>query len=1376
MEHKQNRPKYRNHDSLDNLDLLGPLKSARGGFKIKDFKQVSHSSNLKIPILKNPISNEKSKDQLSELSKWLLNSQSSDVSHLKDNLKSPKINLQPMPMYPTDIKHLEKLVESIESSNSPNFHLPHNLLNSSLCKKENCLDHILTNSGSEGTFRKMSQIYQLDTEKTPEIIERHNLGNPSGRQEVNNLKNWLEIMKKKYLKTFEGDESVYAEDVKHAELIYAMCQRELTRQISVYCIERGELLEEVFKGFERIHERKDNVKQREIDYENDQTKIENDKRVEKLNAQILKSYNYIKFLNEKIETMKGKRKILSKDFNLLTLEYDDFKSKHERDLLVWTKKEAKLRKEIDRIKESFVKQLENRTKPEKRPQLVQEDLRDSVIEIKIDRSSLKDEKNENAFNAVQSVVSPNHENLESKIFEIDGLVQWDEKLIIHANKAIIDQDNGENTVKIFKNRQTQTDSPAIKNLNDESKINLREKTGLETINEITDIDEISEETIPIINFNNVVNNQAINGQLINPEINEIPKSVSNDQIKLSPENDIVTLPEKQINSSLDKVNLSPDDKRSQKPDKLLSPKVNSGNKKFNTQRRKSAVSNQSTVELSQRNRPISSTPEDANKSRKNPEESPSRKSKDSSGNKQKYLESIEAEIASKKNELNELYNQLSQKKDFLIRTQSENVASERSVEILVKSQTRPRIENSPLERNSKKITETKNNLLALASPRAPAKKIKTQKSSDNVLATNVTNESISETSPIKSNSKLTNKSQVLRHSSKNLEARNEHLSFPDARILNESQKSDQLDFKIINIIPPDSDVPSWTLGFKAGYEIGKREGFAEGEAIGLEVGDMNGYLKAAIEYSDNSRSQFDVSDSRYWENSESGRDNVVSSSEDETELRRIQNSDKTSDLRPLYAKRSRKSKTIYTDKEQGDAIKQTESLHNMPDENEINESSENEQSSCEDIQELFSNSDQEEDKENSKYSEERFHGLNKETSEKRKTKEVTKFKEFKFHQRENKHFAKKMLSAIKLLKLFLSKKTKLILKKATMSRKMVNKLINNYYVSFMTDNINISLSFADLLYNDMFDKFRLKKVTDRKYLEFIASLLRYAEFKRSLIFLRFLGASRKISVLPYTIYSFAFYVKALEFMQKAKIGITSSYDETADVIYVPTVRAVECVKEKLEHLIDKNSIQNVLNQIEMATVNDPKKINAAGLVDTELVLELMIALYEEYQQKVINGVNEVISAIKYKENASIVTKQEFILLVRHISPMKFYILHKDENELNLADTMNTKEITQKCIEKALLMLQDVKNYCSIPEETSVEDISNEIGVGIDDMKNIAKNIDSLEDKIAICSNDWLAKLDNLQTGVYERELKLTKIAWKLYQDELRRLKCLLKEK
>jgi hypothetical protein len=86
---------------------------------------------------------------------------------------------------------------------------------------------------------------------------KNDLGEPTGRREVELLNQWLDTMLNTHVFSkgdLKKDPEIRKEALYHAKLILSICLRDLIRQVSVQCLERGVLIEKVLNNYINIFE------------------------------------------------------------------------------------------------------------------------------------------------------------------------------------------------------------------------------------------------------------------------------------------------------------------------------------------------------------------------------------------------------------------------------------------------------------------------------------------------------------------------------------------------------------------------------------------------------------------------------------------------------------------------------------------------------------------------------------------------------------------------------------------------------------------------------------------------------------------------------------------------------------------------------------------------------------------------------------------------------------------------------------------------------------------------------------------------------------------------------------------------------------------
>lgn len=374
---------------------------------------------------------------------------------------------------------------------------------------------------------------------------------------------------------------------------------------------------------------------------------------------------------------------------------------------------------------------------------------------------------------------------------------------------------------------------------------------------------------------------------------------------------------------------------------------------------------------------------------------------------------------------------------------------------------------------------------------------------------------------------------------------------------------------------------------------------------------------------------------------------------------------------------------------------------------------------------------------------------------------LTEIIEFHFSHRNLNLQIPKKSPAKKIMFEIMSKKPPWVKKRATMSRKMINKLTYSIYLAYYTKQ-DYSDPLLDFLYDDFSKRFGFKKVVEKKFKEFICSMIAFQDSRRSKMFLRFISGGKAVNLSNFSSNGLDLYLSSLNFMTNSKIGM-ATFDDSLDKIMLPLVRATECLREYME-CIDKHSITKAISYIEKAAVADPRKINPLGLVENELVLEILVENYESNKLQVIKGVELLLNSIKYNEPKDSVTKYEASLLFRSISPSKFDDLDQcfiDKDEISIEDFCET------CIAKLALSTYDIFN--TLPDrQISVEETETIVNGSIEEYRQICN--DTLYNSPGFSSDFWDNKISNVQLGTKDRDTYETILALHIFSFELHRLK------
>jgi hypothetical protein len=134
-----------------------------------------------------------------------------------------------------------------------------------------------------------------------EILYRNSLesGKPSGRREAELLNLWVEMMMDKYV--YSMKDNPVEQRVKAAQLIYTLCLKEIIRQVTVHCNQRGHLLEKIWNAQIRLYSKHDDSVIKDLE----NLKVRLQESITKITQDSGEKFNH---LNQKYTEIKGKFK------------------------------------------------------------------------------------------------------------------------------------------------------------------------------------------------------------------------------------------------------------------------------------------------------------------------------------------------------------------------------------------------------------------------------------------------------------------------------------------------------------------------------------------------------------------------------------------------------------------------------------------------------------------------------------------------------------------------------------------------------------------------------------------------------------------------------------------------------------------------------------------------------------------------------------------------------------------------------------------------------------------------------------------------------------------------------------------------------------
>lgn len=391
----------------------------------------------------------------------------------------------------------------------------------------------------------------------------------------------------------------------------------------------------------------------------------------------------------------------------------------------------------------------------------------------------------------------------------------------------------------------------------------------------------------------------------------------------------------------------------------------------------------------------------------------------------------------------------------------------------------------------------------------------------------------------------------------------------------------------------------------------------------------------------------------------------------------------------------------------------------------------------------------------------------------------TKVKEFHFQNKDSKPVIKSENNTLKhkYIEEFIQEPSKSILKQAKMSRKMLIKTIVSLYTAGTLKKV--SSEFKDLAtftYEEFSARFGQQIVT-KKLVEFLASLLKYPDSRKTINFVKLIGIGNKIGLDDYARPKecFEFLLDLLAALQKSNLGIIVDAEEGLDYQFIPAIRAVECSKELLGKYVDSGTISAVITRIEANSHPDPKKINKFGIIDQDYLIEMLLIELDSHYSALLKPIWTVIEALYSSKNLSKLYKYDFILMIRFISPEKFNSFQNLPENLNKllkieenSDTIPIQKAIDFCLQSNLLSPKDFEAFISSYDECqSLQIIKNDCEAIKKDLNSIfeRKNSLGLSNQYAY---EWESRYEKLVEGSQTKAFEIF-IVWSILTMEVKRL-------
>ena len=285
-----------------------------------------------------------------------------------------------------------------------------------------------------------------------------------------------------------------------------------------------------------------------------------------------------------------------------------------------------------------------------------------------------------------------------------------------------------------------------------------------------------------------------------------------------------------------------------------------------------------------------------------------------------------------------------------------------------------------------------------------------------------------------------------------------------------------------------------------------------------------------------------------------------------------------------------------------------------------------------------------------------------------------------------------------------------------LTQKMVIRKINSILSSALSkqrngDNLGILLEYA---YDYIKTVYQDSVTTNRKFVELVNAMLKYSDVLKVTVFLKMMGSGKYADMEDYVLSSnsFSFYIGMLSWLKRSRLGIILPFYNSGDTQYIPLYRAIECIKDTFESIFSLPHIETLIRTLESVSKPDPHKVNSAGVVNQDFLLELGMDEYEKHSRDVLQAVDLIVQGFDIG-NTGKLHVSELIMAVRHLNIAKIDVLVHTEkytetlslvcDKGNFIDVENVNKI---CISRSLISYGDIRNYLkeTLSYENQVKDV------------------------------------------------------------------------
>jgi hypothetical protein len=258
------------------------------------------------------------------------------------------------------------------------------------------------------------------------------------------------------------------------------------------------------------------------------------------------------------------------------------------------------------------------------------------------------------------------------------------------------------------------------------------------------------------------------------------------------------------------------------------------------------------------------------------------------------------------------------------------------------------------------------------------------------------------------------------------------------------------------------------------------------------------------------------------------------------------------------------------------------------------------------------------------------------------------------------------------------------------------------------------------------------------------------------LFLRALHAGSKVDLPDLSNQGSEMFIRVIEFITNCRTGVLIDPTNSLNNKFIPYLRAVECVKLKLETILARSDLNFLLESLGKMNSADPSTINKQGVVDLDDFLSRFMETYEKYVQKIKNGAS---TCIKIMTEYNYLTKGEIQVILRHLSPKKHSQVLKSLS-FDSSFELENKFFIDLCIATGILSSPSVAEFFIGYQKNSKEilDFLNENEEKL--LKMMEKYVDE-----SLSLEQWHWKIDEIKCKLKTQEQTRYLQLWHILKKE-----------